>query len=271
MDGEPTSPQKEFQNKNNLWEDLVLPPIVREQLRRAWCAVGASASPNRTNAKGIAVLLWGPPGTGKTTIMKAFGDIPGIQSLPLSAADFRGRYIGQTTQLVREVFSRARGAAPSVMCMDMEQGPYSDNCLFAPPRSEDSDWATADLVAETRMQLDDLRRSDLAVSLVGEVFAPDRLDPAILSHMEIQIEIPLLDEAGRREMLRRKLTGRFTDPSLDIEEISAWLAKGMRRSSGRDVEDLVRRAFQRAIQRASDPGEIVLTREDLFSALDHLS
>jgi transitional endoplasmic reticulum ATPase len=265
-----TLPRKEFQTESNLWEDLVLPPSVREQLRSAWCAVRDTASPNRTNARGIGILLWGPPGTGKTTIMKAFGDIPGVQSLRLSAADFRGRYLGQTSQIVREVFSRARRAAPSVMCIDMEQGPYSDNCLFAPLDSADSrDSMALELLVETRIELGELRRGDLAVSLVGEIFAPDRLDPAILSRMEIQIEIPLLDEAGLREMLRRKLSGRFTDPALDIEEISAWLAKGMRRSSGRDVENVVRGAFQRAIQRAPDPGEIVLTREDLLSALDH--
>src|SRR5207249_4631705 len=85
--------------------------------------------------------------------------------------------------------------------------------------------------------------------VLGATNLPEDIDPAILSRFTSKIEIPLPDEAARREMLKRLIAERAVDPALDVEEISAVLAKRLSRKSGRDLVMLVNRAMERRANR----------------------
>ena len=117
--------QPEF-DEDQAWDHLILPADVKRQLQRAWLSIWDAISQKQANVRGPHILVSGPPGTGKTEITKVFSRIEGGQFIRVIGPDFRGSYIGQSSQRVQEIFSKARDRAPSILCIDFEQGPYSD-------------------------------------------------------------------------------------------------------------------------------------------------
>src|SRR5262249_46482944 len=151
----------DFRDETKTWEHLVLPAEIKDQLKRA-CKVLQDAE--RYKEKGINVpnvLLYGPPGTGKTEIARTFANEGGVKFFMATTADMKAQYVGQSAHLVRNVFAKARAAAPAVLFIDEME------TVAAKRESPQADAFTHDVVTEMLAQLDGARKTDRPLFLLA--------------------------------------------------------------------------------------------------------
>jgi fidgetin-like protein 1 len=166
------------------------------------------------------LLLFGPPGTGKTMIARAIANRAGCTFLNISSSSLMSKWMGDGEKLVRCLFAVATVRQPSVIFID-----EIDSLLSM--RGEGEMDSVRRVKTEFLIQLDGVAtdRGD-RVLLIGATNRPDELDEAARRRMEKRLYIPLPDEAARRELIQRLL--RSLSPT------GAEVAEG---ESERDVHD----------------------------------
>nr|XP_003403954.1 peroxisome biogenesis factor 6 [Loxodonta africana] len=120
------------------------------------------------------LLLHGPPGTGKTLLAKAVATECSLTFLSVKGPELINMYVGQSEENVREVFARARAAAPCVIFFD-----ELDSLAPSRGRSGDSGGVMDRVVSQLLAELDGLH-STQDVFVIGATNRPDLLDPALL-------------------------------------------------------------------------------------------
>jgi transitional endoplasmic reticulum ATPase len=164
------------------------------------------------------VLLYGPPGCGKTYLVKAIAGTGRANVLSVKGAELLSKWVGDSERAVRELFRRAREAAPTLVFLDEVDA-------LAPPRGQGTDGGTADrVVAALLTELDgveDLRN----VVVVGATNRPDLIDPALLrpGRLERLVFVPPPDADARTAILRAAAKTVPLDPSVDLAELGAAL------------------------------------------------
>ena len=194
------------------------------------------------------ILLHGPPGTGKTFIVKAVAH----EVLPIKGAELLDKYVGESERGVRDVFARARTAAPSIIFFD-------ELDALAPVRGRSTTSVTDSVVAALLTELDGVtERGDVAV--IGATNRPDLIDPALLrsGRFETHIELGLPDVTARRAML--DITDVPFADDVDLDEL-AEMTEGL---SFADLEGMLREAALTALRRDTSAREVTLT--DLMQA-----
>ncbi len=241
------------------WDTLVLAPDVKQQLR-TMCAMLQNAE--ALTAQGIEIprglLLFGPPGTGKTQIARTIANESTLQFVGAGTADLKAGFVGQSGQKVRELFDRARASAPAIVFID-------EIDVVAPARGSRSmeDTFTREIVAQLLQELDGIKRSNAHVFVIAASNFPDAIDSAILSRFSQRQEIPLPGEQQRAAIIRILL--RRKPIAGDPGTLAKALAARTDGKSGRDLRSLVGNAEQRAVMRAisqGHPDRIHLRAED---------
>jgi transitional endoplasmic reticulum ATPase len=155
--------------------------------------------PERFKAMGIdpprGILLYGPPGTGKTFVIRALAHEAGAAFFPVKGAELLDKYVGESERGVREVFARARAAAPSIIFFD-------EIDALAPVRGRSTTNVTDSVVAALLTEMDGIvDRGNVAV--IGATNRADLIDPALLraGRFETQIEVGLPDKLARRALI----------------------------------------------------------------------
>jgi SpoVK/Ycf46/Vps4 family AAA+-type ATPase len=245
-------------DKTKTWDRLILPADIKDQLKRACRALRQA---DRYRAKGVDVpniLLFGPPGTGKTEIARTVANESGAKFFMAGTADVKGEYIGQSAPRVRDLFAKARAKAPAVLFIDEFE------TLAGKRDSSQTDSFGKDIVTQMLAEMDGARVSDRPVFVLAATNFPELIDVAMLDRFR-QIEIGLPDESARCEILKGAIRSRSVDPTLDIDEISALLAKKTSRKSGRDLVHLVANAMARVVDSSDSVDDACLTRESLVN------
>ena len=245
-------------DRSKTWDRLVLPPEIKDQLKRAARILREADRYKGARVNVPNILLFGPPGTGKTDIARTFANEGGVKFIGATTADLKGQYQGQSPHLVRDLFGRARASAPCVLFIDEIES-------VTPQRgSSSADTYTQEIVTEMLAQMEGATKSDRSVIILAATNIPERIDKAIIDRFTSRIEIPLPDESARAEILKRLIGERPCDPALDVEEASAFLAKRLNRKSGRDLVMIVNRAMERAVTESDSPETVLLTRDLLL-------
>lgn len=187
------------------------------------------------------VLLYGPPGTGKTLLASALAKESGANFLALSPSSMLSKWLGETEQLARAVFSLARRVQPTVIFIDEVDGLFRE-------RSSSEHEAHKNLKAEFMQLWDGLATDDHGsmVVVLGATNRPYDVDPAILRRMPRAFEIGLPNHQERMSILRKILADTQLDPSFSFEKV-AQVTDGY---SGSDLKELCRAAMMQPVREA---------------------
>ncbi len=159
------------------------------------------------------VLLYGPPGGGKTYLMRALAGTGRLNVFVVKGAELLDKYVGESERAVRELFRRAADAAPALVFLDEVDA-------LAPRRGGSSDAGVADRVVAALLTELDGATPLRDVVVLGATNRPELIDPALLRPGRLERQ-NLRPAAGR--------TGAGGDPASRVEGDSA----GVRRRSGR--------------------------------------
>jgi transitional endoplasmic reticulum ATPase len=207
------------------------------------------------------IVLYGPPGNGKTLLAKAVATESNAQLEIISGPEILSRWVGQSEEHLRRVFARARQFAPSIVLLDELDS-------IAPRRERASQHHDVQLLSQLLVLLDGLETRG-RVAVVATTNRLEAIDPALLrpGRFDYHIEMPRPDQDGRAAILRLGLGKLKTRRSLRVEE---WVAptEGF---SGAELAALCREAGMQAIQRGLAHSiaarRLVVTRQDVCRAL----
>jgi SpoVK/Ycf46/Vps4 family AAA+-type ATPase len=210
--------------------------IVALPLRRPDLFSGRSA----LLAPPKGVLLFGPPGTGKTMMAKAIAKESGAAFINLQMSTTMNKWFGESQKLVRATFSLAWKLAPCVIFIDEIDS-------FLRERTSEDHAAQGNMKAEFMALWDGLLSNDIqragrayGVIVVGATNRPWDVDQAILRRMPRTFKLSLPDERQRLDILRIFLRGEPLDP--ELERALPALAASLDGYSGSDLKELCQAA-----------------------------
>ncbi|HSJ71094.1 MAG TPA: AAA family ATPase [Acidimicrobiia bacterium] len=213
--------------------------------------------PQRFSRMGIqpprGLLLHGPPGTGKTFVIRALAHESGAAFFSVKGAELLDKWVGESERGVREVFARAGAVAPAIVFFD-------ELDALAPVRGSSTNNVTDTVVAALLTELDGVaRRGDVFV--IGATNRIDLIDPALLrpGRFEVHLLLDLPGPEARQTFF--EMTTVPLDEDVNRDDLVA-MTEGM---SFADLDGLLRGAAIRAMR--DDPHATTVAIDHVRSAL----
>ncbi|EEH46161.2 uncharacterized protein PADG_02311 [Paracoccidioides brasiliensis Pb18] len=240
---QPSSKREGFATiPDTTWADIGALGGVRDELSTA--IVEPIRNPEIYARVGITaptgVLLWGPPGCGKTLLAKAVANESRANFISVKGPELLNKFVGESERAVRQVFVRARSSVPCVIFFD-------ELDALVPRRDDTLSEASARVVNTLLTELDGLGSARQGIYVIAATNRPDIIDPAMLRPGRLEtllfVNLPSADE--RVEILQtlvRNLPIEFSDEM-------RGLARSCDGFSGADLGSLLRRAGYSAIKR----------------------
>ncbi len=207
---------------------------------------------------GGGILLYGPPGCGKTMLARAVANECQAEFVSVGIADILNMWMGESERNLAAMFEKARANAPCVLFFD-----ELDALAYARSKAPSSSART--VVNEFLGQLDGVGRDNQGVLVLAATNMPWDVDSAMKrpGRFSRQIFVPPPDAAARREMLQNKLMGLPQEADLDV----AAVAQRTAHFSGADIDGLIERATERALADALDGRERGISAADFDAAI----
>merc|ERR1719277_2678870 len=191
------------------------------------------------------VLFYGPPGCGKTLLAKAIANECQANFISIKGPELLTMWFGESEANVREIFDKARSAAPCVLFFD-----ELDSIAKSRGGSVGDAGGAADRVINQVLTEMDGMGAKKNVFIIGATNRPDIIDPAILrpGRLDQLIYIPLPDDGSRRSILKANLRKTPVAKEVDLQ----YLAKVTKGFSGADLTEICQRACKLAIRENID-------------------
>ncbi|WP_199431393.1 AAA family ATPase [Qaidamihabitans albus] len=203
------------------------------------------------------VLLYGPPGGGKTFLVRALAGTGALNVFAVKGAELMDKWVGESERAVRELFRRAAEAAPSLVFLD-------EIDALVPRRGQSGDSGVSDrVVAALLTELDGVEPMREVVVL-GATNRPELIDPALLrpGRLERVIYVPPPDAPARADILRASARNTPLASDVDLDAVASTLDG----YSAADCAALIREAALTAMRESLEA--TVVTAAHLATARD---
>ncbi|ABL78081.1 CDC48 family AAA ATPase [Thermofilum pendens] len=231
------------------WDDIGGLEDVKQQLREA--VELPLRHPEYFREMGIdppkGILLYGPPGTGKTLLAKAVATESEANFIGVKGPEILSKWVGESEKAVREIFRKARQAAPCVIFFDEIDS-------IVPRRGQRFDSGVTDrIVNQLLTEMDGLERLE-GVVVIAATNRPDIIDPALLrpGRFDRLIYVPPPDEKARLEILKVHTRRMPLAEDVDLAEI----ARKTEGYTGADLAAVCKEAALAALREAGKPTKV---------------
>ncbi|MDY6770313.1 MAG: CDC48 family AAA ATPase, partial [Candidatus Nanohaloarchaea archaeon] len=242
------------------WDDVGGLDEVKEQLREMveWPLDRPEAFDDMGIDVPTGLLMYGLPGTGKTLMAKAVANESDANFISIKGPELFSKWVGESEKAVRQIFSKARQVAPTVVFID-------EIDAIAQRRGSRGDSGVGDRVLNQLLSEIDGVEDMSGVVVIGATNRPDILDPAILrpGRLDRHLHVPHPDEAARRKIFDIHTRDMPLEEDVDLDEL-ADRTDGM---VGADIENVCREAGMSAIR---DGESETVTMDDFEAALDDM-
>ena len=219
------------------------------------------------------VLLFGPPGCGKTMVAKAVANGSGANFISIKGPELLNKFVGESERAVRQVFARARASAPCVIFFD-------ELDALCPKRggSGDSSSGVSERVVNQLLTEMDGLESRRNVFVIAATNRPDIIDPAMLrpGRLDKLLYVPLPSPEDRVAILKTCARKTPIDSSINLDDVGR--NESLTGFSGADIAALVREACMCTLKRtnfgrqgAGAASPLIVSREDILAAMTRVS
>ncbi|EGW32138.1 uncharacterized protein SPAPADRAFT_71630 [Spathaspora passalidarum NRRL Y-27907] len=236
---QPTAKREGFATVPDVtWQSVGALSNIRMELHM--CIVQPIKKPELYLKVGITapsgVLMWGPPGCGKTLLAKAVANESRANFISVKGPELLNKYVGESERAVRQVFQRARASIPCII--------FFDELDALVPRRDSSLSESSSRVVNTLLTELDGLNDRKGVFVIGATNRPDMIDPAMLRpgrlDKTLYIELPSAEE--RLEILKTLVRANRTPLSKDVNLQEVANDMRCRNFSGADLSSLVKEA-----------------------------
>ncbi|GIL77999.1 hypothetical protein Vretifemale_7455, partial [Volvox reticuliferus] len=230
------------------WDDVGALAEVREEL--SFAITEPIRNPECFEALGLpaatGVLLYGPPGCGKTLVAKAVANESGANFISIKGPELLNKYVGESERAVRQLFARARAAHPCVLFFD-------EMDALAPRRGTDNNQAAERVVNQLLTEMDGVD-SRQGIFMVAATNRPDMIDPALLrpGRLDKVLYVPLPPPGDRAAILRALVRRTPLELGVDLDAVA--IDARCDGFSGADMAALVREAAVAALKESMAGG-----------------
>ena len=187
-------------------------------------------------AKGV--LMYGPPGTGKTLLAKAVANESESNFISIKGPELLNKYVGESEKGVREVFSKARENAPTIVFFD-----EIDSIAAERGKNSGDSGVGERVVSQLLTELDGLESLEDVV-VIATTNRPDLIDSALLrpGRLDRHVHVPVPDETARRRIFEVHTRNKPLADDVDLDA----LARKTEGYVGADIEAVAREASMNA-------------------------
>ena len=250
------------------WNDIGGYEQAKERLQEA--VIWPNRFPERFEKIGIepprGILITGPSGTGKTLLAQALAKESGFNFISVKGPELLSKYVGESEERIREIFRKARMAAPSILFFD-----EIDSIAGNRGHDNAASRVTSRMVSQLLTEMSGIETLR-GVTILGATNLPELLDPSLLrpGRFELYVTLGLPDDHERKKIFGIHLDKKPTEPDLDVD----WLVKQTNGWTGAQIEALCRGAaltwLHESIEGEFGDEQFVLTKHCFEKVLERM-
>ena len=238
--------------RNELYYDIVMPILEPKKLK----LIGIN--------KAIGVLLYGPPGCGKTLLAKAVANEAKANFISIKGPELLNKYVGESERAIRSLFIRAKNSSPCIIFFD-------ELDALVPKRSNENNNSSERVVNQLLTEMDGLEDRK-QIFIIAATNRPDIIDPAMLrpGRLDKLLYVPLPDCNDRISILETLIRNLPIDKNINVLDI--FDNQKLDGFSGADLAALVREAQLSALKnlKFENNVEVVIRKEDFEYAISNV-